>query len=146
MNYPFEQKLATFIFYINRMITLPVTEQAKQQEWNTILTVAKNNVFPLHIIHNLKNKLITKTQHTFTTQTHQKKIWITFTYYSPLIHKITNLFKHTNLNIAFRATNIIYRQLRDKTTLNRLNSSGIYKLKCNTSNNSYVGQTGRSKE
>ena len=44
---------------------------------------------PLHIIHKLKNKLITKTQHTFTTQAHHKKKWITITYYSPLIHKIT---------------------------------------------------------
>ena len=101
------------------MITLPVTEQAKQQEWNTILTVAKNNVFPLHIIHNLKNKLITKTQHTFTTQTHQKKIWITFTYYSPLIHKITNLLRHTNLNIAFHATDTVCKQLSDKIIQNK---------------------------
>ena len=39
------------------MITLPITEQAKQQESNTIHTIAKNIGFPLHIIHNLKNKL-----------------------------------------------------------------------------------------
>jgi hypothetical protein len=31
-------------------------KQAKQQEWNTILTVAKNNGFRLHIIHKLKTK------------------------------------------------------------------------------------------
>ena len=60
VNHPFEQILAAFIFYINRMITVPITEQAKQQKWNTILTIAKNNRFPLRIIHNLKNKLITK--------------------------------------------------------------------------------------
>ena len=53
-NHPFEQKLAAFNFYINRMITLPIAEQTKQQEWRTILTVAKNNGFTLHIIHNLK--------------------------------------------------------------------------------------------
>ena len=28
-NHPFKQKLAAFIFYINRMLTLPVTEHAK---------------------------------------------------------------------------------------------------------------------
>jgi len=60
-NQPFEQKLAASVFYINRMIMLPITEQAKQQEWNAIRTIAKNNGFPLHIIHNLRNKLITKT-------------------------------------------------------------------------------------
>jgi transposase-like protein len=89
-------------------------------------------------------KLITRTQQTLITQTHQKKKGITFTYHSPLIHKIANLFKHTNINIAFRGTNTINKQKSDKITQNKVNSSGIYKLKCNTCNNSYVGQTGRS--
>ena len=95
------------------MITLPITEQAKQQEWNTILTIPKNNSFPSYIIHNLRNKLITKTQYTFIIQKHQKKKWITFTHHCPLIHKITSLFKHINLNIAFHATNTIYKPLSD---------------------------------
>jgi hypothetical protein len=55
------------------MITLPITEQATQQEWNTVLTIAENNGFPLHTIHKLKNKLTIKTQQTETTQTHKKK-------------------------------------------------------------------------
>jgi hypothetical protein len=54
-NHPLEQKLAAFIFYI----TPPITERAKRREWNTILTLTKNIGFPLHIIHNLRNKLIT---------------------------------------------------------------------------------------
>ena len=83
------------------------------------------------------------TQHTYTTQTHQKKKWLAFTYYSPLIHKITNLFRYTNLNIAYHATNTIYKQLNDKIIQNKTNSSGKYKLKWNTFNNSYIGQTGR---
>jgi hypothetical protein len=44
------------------MITLSTTEQAKQRKWNTLLTIAKNHGFPLLIIHNIRNKLITKTQ------------------------------------------------------------------------------------
>jgi len=39
--------------YIKRTITLSITEQAKQKEWNTVLTMAENNGFPLHIIHKL---------------------------------------------------------------------------------------------
>ena len=31
-NHPFEHKLAAYNFNINRMITLPITEQTKQQE------------------------------------------------------------------------------------------------------------------
>jgi hypothetical protein len=41
------------------MLTLPITKQAKQEEWKIILAIAQNNGFPLRIIHNLK-KLITK--------------------------------------------------------------------------------------
>ena len=143
-NHPFKQDLAAFIFYINIILLLPITEQAEQKEWTTIVTIATNNGFPLHIIHNLRRKLITKTQQVLTTQTYQKKKWITFTYHSAVTHKIINLFKYTNLNIAFRATNTIYKQLSNKITFNKLNSTGICKLKRSTCNNSYVGQIGRT--
>jgi len=126
------------------MLTILITEQARQQEWNIICPVARSNGFPLQIIHNLKNKLILKTQKTESTLTQtQRKKWITFTYYSPLIHKVTNLFKSTNLNIAFQACNTTCNQLCDKTPLNKINSSRIYKLQRRTCNKSYAGQTGR---
>ena len=63
-NCPLEQKFAVYMFYINRTITVPITKQAKQQEWTTMLNIAGNNGFPLHIIHNIKNKAIIKTQQT----------------------------------------------------------------------------------
>jgi hypothetical protein len=110
------------------LLTLPITKESKQQEWKTILTIARNNGFPTHIIHNLKKKLKAKKQQqqqkppTSTAQ-HGKK-WVVFTYHSPLIRKVTNLFKQTNLRIALRATNTTYQQLTEKPTQN--NPSGIY--------------------
>jgi hypothetical protein len=71
------------------MVTLPITEQASQLEWNIICTIARNNGFPLQIIHNLENKLKLKTQKTESTLTQtQLKKWITFTYF---IHAHTKL-------------------------------------------------------
>jgi hypothetical protein len=61
-NHALEHKLAAFNFYINRILTLPIKKEAKQQEWKIILEIAQNNGFPLHIIHNLKKKLAAKTQ------------------------------------------------------------------------------------
>ena len=143
-NHPIEHKLAAYNFYINRMLTIPITEHARQHEWNTIHTMARNNGFPLQIIHNLKNKLILKTQKTENTFTQtQRKKWITFTCYSPLIHKVTNLLKTTDLNIAFRACNTTYNHLYDRTQLNKITSRGIYKLQCKTCNKSSFGQNGR---
>ena len=58
------------------MITPPITEQAKQEEWNTVLTVAKNNGFPLKIFRKLKKKIILKTQkvHTHTNTTKETMV------------------------------------------------------------------------
>ena len=92
----------------------------------------------------MKNKII-RTQHTTNTPIQTKyKEWITFTYHSPLIHKFTNLFKNTNLHIAFRTNNTIFYHLYHQSPHNTLNACGIYRLQCKTCERSYVGQTGRS--
>jgi len=84
-----------------------------------------------------------KTQQTKATPTQTQKKWVTFTYDRSLTHKITNLFKHTNLNIAFRTPNTTYNQLCDKVPQNKMNSSGIdYNVKA--CHSSYIGQTGTS--
>jgi hypothetical protein len=145
-NHPYEHKLAAFNNYINRMLTIPITKH-QQQERKPIQTIPRNNGLPIHIIHNLKEKLEDKKQKQqqqkpLTPKTQHKKRWVTFTYHSPLIRKITNLFKHSNLRIALRTTNTTFQQLIEKPVLN--NPSGIYKLKCNTCNKAYIGQSGRS--
>ena len=53
-NHPHEHKIAAFRYYINRMITLPIREKSKKEEWKTILDIAKNNGYPIHIINNLR--------------------------------------------------------------------------------------------
>jgi len=91
-----------------------------------------------------EKKLRTKQQRKSfkNTTTQQTTKCITFTYYSPLIQKIKNLFKQTNLNIALRTTNTIHQQLTEKPI--NTNPNGVYKLKCNTCNNAYIGQSGWS--
>jgi len=49
-NHPRDHKLAAFTYYINRMLALPITEQAKRQEWDKMLTIAQNNGFPTQVI------------------------------------------------------------------------------------------------
>jgi glycine cleavage system regulatory protein len=100
------------------MLSTPITDQARQQEWNTICTIAKNNGFPLQITHSLMNKIV-KTQK-ILPHIHTERHGVTFTYHSALIHKVTNLFKRTNINIAFQTSNTIYNQLHDRTPQNKL--------------------------
>jgi hypothetical protein len=84
------------------MLTLPISEKSKQKEWKTILTIAKDNGYPSHIIHNLKTKLTGKKQkHKQKNTQILHKQWVSFTYYSPLVRRITNLFKQTGLKLRF---------------------------------------------
>jgi hypothetical protein len=57
---------------------------------------------------------------------------------------ITNLFKHTNVRIAFHTRNSILSHLTNHTHKNQYLSSGIYKLTCPDCNKAYIGQTGRN--
>ena len=60
------------------------------------------------------------------------KIWTTFTYHSPKIRRITNLFRNTNVGIAFKATTTL-KQLLTPTTeaqTSQHEKSGIYKITC----------------
>jgi hypothetical protein len=59
-NHPYEQTLSAFYYYINRLIILPITEKSKQNEWEIILAIARNNGYPINIIQKLKPKLTNK--------------------------------------------------------------------------------------
>jgi uncharacterized protein (UPF0335 family) len=139
------KKISTFTYYINRLITVPITDKSKQDEWETILAIAKNNGYPTSMIRNLKTRLTIRKQNQKRQQeeeTISRRKWVTFTHFSPLIRLVTNLFKQTNLKVAFRTTNTIQQQLTEKQTYK--DPSGMYKLKCNTCNGVYVGQSGRA--
>jgi len=66
-NHPHEHKIAAFRYYINRMIKLPITEKSKKEEWKTILAIARNNGYPIHIINNLRKNR--EQRHKYTNNT-----------------------------------------------------------------------------
>jgi hypothetical protein len=136
------QKLAAFHFYIQRLKSLPYTDKAKEQEWSRILAIAHTNGCPEHLILELKQRhhAIINMQTHQEEPTHQISKWSKFQFHSPAIYKITNMFKNTNVRIAFKATNTIMQQLTRKTKND--NPAGVYRIKCNTCNRAYVGQTG----
>ena len=70
----------------------------------------------------------------------------TFTYHSPQIRKLSNLFKHSNIYIAFKSTNTLQHCTKPKTPdkNQEYNVSGTSKLTCNTCKMSYIGQTSKN--
>ena len=103
--------------------------------------MAKSNGFPEDKITKPKTQLITKARKTEQPTSPQK--WVAFTHFSPAVRMITNIFKKSNIGIAFRTTNTIFKQLFLEGCTNQ-DPSSIYKIKCNTCNKAYVGQTGRA--
>jgi hypothetical protein len=72
-NHPHEHKIAGLLYYINRITTMPITENSKQNEWETIIVIAKNNEFPISILTDLKTKTIKrKKQKTKTSPNNTK--------------------------------------------------------------------------
>jgi hypothetical protein len=76
----------------------------------------------------------------------QNKRWATFTYVGREVRSITNIFKHTNLQIAFTTKNNIGKLL-SATPCGRntdmYEKSGVCGLTCQACKRRYVGQTGR---
>jgi len=84
-----------------------------------------------------------KINHDQTEERNKNKTWTSFMYYSPKIRTITNLFKHTNVGIAFKNTNSLQQltKLKSNNKTPEHDKSGIYKLTCNSYHRSYIGQT-----
>jgi len=98
-KHPQEHKLAAYRFLINRIHNLPLNKNRQNQEWQTILQIAKNIQFPAALIHNLKHRMTHKRKQppspspTQLTQPTKNEKWATFTFSSPQIRKVTNLLK-----------------------------------------------------
>jgi len=128
------------------MYNLPLNKNRREYEWQTILQIAKNNHFPIALIHNLKHRMTQERKqppYPSPTQPTKNENWATFTFSSTQIRKVTNLLKKTGIKIAFSCYNTLAHLI--KTTTNTRtpphNSPDIYQLKCHTCNHSYVGQT-----
>ena len=112
-NHPTEHKMAAHRYLINRMLTLPLSTKRKKIELQKILTIANNNISPPQLISELKAQMQQKTL-TITTKEENRK-WTIFTYHSSKIRKITNLFKHTDIKIAFHSTSTVQTLAKPKT-------------------------------
>jgi len=107
-NHPTEHNIAAYQYHITRMYSLPLTMERQQTEWKTMQAIAQNNNFPRKLTTNLKIQKQHKKIHQKRDKDENKtKKWAIFTYHSPKIRKLSNLFKHTNICIAFNNINTI---------------------------------------
>jgi hypothetical protein len=69
--------------------------------------------------------------------------WVTFTYFSPQIRQIANIFRNTKLQIAYRPNTLSKYLMTTKPIGTDLKKSGVYEITCHTCKQKYVGQTSR---
>ena len=78
-NHPPKHKLVAYWFLINRMLTLPIPQEQRHEEWQNILHFAHRNNFPRSLITNLKHRIEKKlTQPTPPTTPRHDTKWTTF--------------------------------------------------------------------
>jgi hypothetical protein len=143
-NHPPPHKYAAIRHMYNRLNTYQLNNTHYRQEQNTIHNILHNNQFPIQN-HTHPQQKQNQNMTTIEPPTQSNKRWIKFTYVRKETSTITNIFKGTNLSIAYHTANTIQKQLAPKkTVIDKYNSSGVYILICPDCKKAYVGQTGRN--
>jgi hypothetical protein len=78
-NHPTNHKSAAYYSHIRRMLSFPITEQARCREWNLISKMAINNGFPLRIICKIQNAIAQPRTSPGTFPEVTRRIWVPFT-------------------------------------------------------------------
>jgi hypothetical protein len=142
-NHPIEHRMAAYRYYIDRMHTLPLDENKKRKEWQTIQRMGKSNNVPTQLLQKLNKRIQQKTRR--PADQRENETWTIFTYHSPKIRAVTNLFKSTNIKIAFKTADTTQKIIRPrKHPASEYEKSSIYKITCKTCSKTYVGQTSRN--
>ena len=145
-----EHRMTSYRFLIRRMLTLPLDREQQHGEWQQILHIAHNNNFSTNLLTRLKLKVqqsISKPEPPSPTSISNHTKWALFTYTSPQIRKVTNIFKQTNIRIAFKCNNTLSRLSKPSTKTHpttAYDKCGVYSVSCITCNKEYVGQTSRN--
>jgi hypothetical protein len=136
--HPPQHKYSAIRFLYNMLNSYNLNIDEYQQEENIIHNILRNNSFPI-----LSHTRLTPKQRPPLPPPEKGHRWVTFTYSGRETRYITNLFKHSNLQIAFRTNNTLHSHLSNNTHHeDKFTRSGVYKLTCPDSGKAYVGQTG----
>jgi hypothetical protein len=111
---------------------------------STILKIAqKQLLFATSIPSDEKNFKHTMYHDKQTVRTQRNEKWITLTLYSPLVRKVTNLFKQTNVQITIKTANTFFDMLKPKTIMqDKYVCRKFDKLTWQTCGKLYMGQMG----
>jgi hypothetical protein len=122
-----EHKISSANYLMNRMLTYPITKEAKEKEVNIIRDILLNNEYNK----NLSTRHSKSTQGQQKYRQHHKTKWAIFTYSGKETKKITKLFKETHIGIAFGTRNTIQKLVKPRPQKrDRYGRNGMHQMKC----------------
>ena len=139
-NHPTQQKYAAVIFLYNRLNTYQLHNKEYSQEENTIHNILYNSSFPIW-----PQKPIIPLLNQRQSSPNPTHKWTVFTYIGRENTYISNIFKHSDIKIAYHTNTYIDSHLINKVYNHDIYlSTGVYKLTCPDCNRAYIGQTGKT--
>lgn len=100
-NHPLQHKTAAYRYMLNRLHNLPLSQLHKEQELNNIFYIARQNEYPITLINKLNKNILNRKENTRDKHIQEEnKAWVIFEYHNPIIRKVTNIFRNSNLKIA----------------------------------------------
>jgi len=131
-NHPIQHKFTAIRFLYNRLSPYDLPTGEHKREEQIIHNILENNLFPVPTQRPPNLKLRKQMEN----NPKEKQKWATFTYTGRETTFITNIFRRTNIKIAFRTNNttgnklLHKQQTTDKYTLSGiLNSHALYVTK-----------------
>ena len=149
-NHHIQHKLSVFHCLFQRLNKIPLTKYAYNIEYNRILTLARDNGYPVGVVLGICNRIKKELMYRLAYKTLAKETpelgYISINYFPDmrLIRKLQNIFKKYHIKLAFKNSNVghmIINNNLDKQDI--LQKSGVYQLKCLKCNAIYIGETGR---
>jgi hypothetical protein len=136
--HPNEHKQSTIKFLKHRNSTYLTTPENKLQEETIIKHVLRANQY------NTSTTNRTTNNHNCDRETKKPNRWDKFTFAGREVRAVTNLFRRTNVGVAFNTAHTVERMLsptHHQQQSNRYSKSGVYALICSQYQKRYIGQT-----
>lgn len=145
-NHPQSHKMAAYNSFVNRLLKVPMSPEAYNNEYLILKYIAIQNGYPSSIIDTIINKQNRKNNSIVDSTDSNKKNFVSIEFGDNLHYTIKNELRKHNIILSNKTSNRLERHLNNKSrpANDDLNGTGVYKLTCNDCPKQYIGQSGRS--
>ncbi|XP_037943618.1 uncharacterized protein LOC119676450 [Teleopsis dalmanni] len=147
-NHSFQHKMAAFHHMIHRMLTLPLTQAAINEETTYIKEVADINGYPQNTIDRIikkKRRQLHSRNMTTLTAEKPKQRRVAVVYNNTVSKGLKSKLKKFNIDLVHssRPHQLECRLPSAKDPIDPFEKCGVYKIECGSCNKVYIGQTKR---